>query len=372
MKYYRYLLISILIVVSCKSDKTESDRVSSDLVSTHEVGVDIPRISNELYASLDRLRIRTDSSMNAGTAVTISERDTLEYLNQTSKKRLVLKLRGKNYYEPWLKVKHLQSGKTGWVYGGAVKYKSPQLKKLIAEGAPLSEQLYNDDLEWDGVVPGTWKAAAISNPLDFKIFLIKFKELVYNDDAAAIADLISYPIKDIETKEHFISKYHNIFTTEMKLKVEDLELDKIYRDSQGAIIGDGSLVFREVGDSYRITSMIYRGREDIALAWMKHLTDTYTTRSAAGTYSVEVFQIRKFLELTLNHKDEYGNPVSRSLGKYRHETTNRNQHSFLQETQDSIRKRLLFIDADDFVDLEIYDSQDSMLEAIKFTVVREI
>ncbi len=361
------------MIFSCKNERTDvlqKDETLSSLESTKEQA---PKtISKLLFASLDRLRIRTDSSMNASTAVTISEKDTLSYLDQHSIIRPILKLRGQYHFEPWLKVRHQASGKTGWVYGGAVKYKSTELKNRIANDHSYVDELNNDDLEWEGTVPASWESATIRDPRSFKMFLIMFKEMVRTDNSEAIAELIRYPIKDVTSKSQFIDRYQSIMTSEVKEAILNQRLDRIFRNSNGAIIDGGKMVFHQVGKDFRVVSIDFKGRDDLIQDIIKSLSDTYTASDSERDYAINVFMIRGYLELTLNYKDDMGRAQSKSLGKYIHETSRNNKHAFYQESQSPDRRRLMFHDQSDFVEMELQGQTDPPLEGLRFTVVREI
>ena len=354
------LLLSIsltLLLFSCKSDKQTGMDASDEFITNTEVEGEVKTsptqvLSKVLYAKLDRLKIRTDSTMGAKTAIVISEGDTLIYQDEFSTQRENLKLRGKNYYEPWLKVLHPQSGKMGWVYGGAVNYDSPALKLQHDKASPLLVQLQSDDLEWDGTVPTGWSTASITNPKDFKLFLIRFKGMVANNDIDALANLVQYPLKEIKNKADFKASFSRLFSDSLKDAVDDQRLDRIYRNNKGAMIGNEHLWFKQFGNSYKIVSIDFKGVADITRDLMNELAGDYIT-TGAERKSIKAFYIREFLELTLNFKNADGFPDSKSLGRYKHLTTYNGKHTFAQDTQDSIKRGLIFELKDSIYNLSI-------------------
>lgn len=368
MRIWIAILYSLLLFAACKNDTGNS--VSENVVAVQETETveEVPEVSRELYASLDRLRIRSDSSMNAKTAVTISEKDTLIFLNQTSVRRLAMKLRGKYYYEPWLKVKHNKSKKIGWVYGGAVKYDSAVLKDSLLKTAPVMQQIYADDLEWEGTVPTAWSTATISSAENFKIFLLNFKEMVRNDEVGKIADLIRFPIKNLENRQEFKDNYTRIFSEPMKAAVRNQRLDRIFRNSGGASIGDGEIWFHQVGEGYKIVTINFKGRDDLKNDLMQRLSNTYLPSNGEGQFSLKAFKIRGYLELTLNQQGLGGAGRTQSLGKYTYESSMNGTHSFFQETQDSLGRSLVFREKNGLLELQVRGGEEPRLEDILFIV----
>ena len=342
------------LTLGCKSDpKPEATDEVTFEDGAPSASEKAATIGKGLTAKLDRLKIRTDSTMSASTATVISEGDTLLYLDQHSTVRENLKLRGKYYHEPWLLVNHPKSGKSGWVYGGAVDYEDKALHNQLKAKSPLLQQVYADDLEWEGTVPTGWQTATIRNSEQFKLFMIYFKSLVAKEEHSEIANMIRYPLKDIKTKQEFISNAHRILTPEVKQAVADQRLDRIFRNSGGASIGNGEVWLQEVNGKYRITAINFKGLSDISRDLMKRLSGTYLATSDSGKYSLRTFRIKDFLELTLNHQGQDGFPLSQGLGKYRHETSHAGQHAFVQVTTDSIVRRLSFTEVDSVSQLEI-------------------
>ncbi|MEM7180011.1 MAG: SH3 domain-containing protein [Spirochaetota bacterium] len=83
-----------------------------------------------VYAWVDNLRLRHRPSSKAKTVDYIGEGEKLTLLGKQSKAKLRLKLRGKTFREPWVKVRTLYNT-TGWVYGGAVRKRKVPLKPRL-------------------------------------------------------------------------------------------------------------------------------------------------------------------------------------------------------------------------------------------------
>jgi len=372
MSKYVILCFVTCSFLACKNDQSgETSSKDIPVVSLDNLEQEKPTFSKELYAGLDRLRIRVDSSLNSKTAITSSEGDTLEYLGQTSHNRLALKLRSRYHYEPWLKVKHIGSGKVGWVYGGAVNFQSPKLRESINENSSVYQQIHADDLEWDGNVPTSWSSATISDPIGFKIFLLNFKELVRKREVLEISKLINYPIKNLENRGEFEENYNRIFGDGLTEKIRSHRLDRIFRDTKGAYFGDDDIIFKEINGQYKIVYIDFEGVEDLARSYMDHLSGTYLDEADRLNRSVEVMRIREFLELRLNY-NQAGAAKSMPLGKYVLESIKGSQAKFKQETKRVDKRELIFDDVSDFIDLKIFNSVEPNLDGVNFRDVREI
>lgn len=372
MKYVILGVFVSLLFIQCKNDKAQTEVVAhaTEVAESEDKAEAKPEVvmSNELYAKIDRLKIRTDSTMGSRTSTVISEGDTLLYMGTFSDQRENLKLRGRHYHAPWLKVNHPKSGKNGWVYGGAVKYDDPQLESKVQKASMLMRQVYADDLEWDGNVPSSWSKASFSNAADFKIFLIRFKEQVANGEIDQLAELIKYPIKNINSRSEFKDYYSRIFSEEMKAAIADQRLDRIFRNAQGAIIGNGDMHFMEVGGEYKIVRVNFKGREDIKRELMKSLSHTYVGSRTDEKYSIKAYMIKQFLELTLNYQSN-GYPQSKSLGRYLFESSQAGIHTFKQDTRDSIKAQLLFKQDGDNINLHVNGLVNPTLEDVQFSKV---
>jgi len=130
MKAKQVLIYLILItLVSCKntnSDETQKEKIilQDSLLTTDSNFI-------EIYVWVDKLRLRKTPNTKSEILQELREGEILLFLNEKSRFTQKIKLRGTVYDEPWLKVKSAEN-KTGWIYGGAIKYEKP-----VFDGAPV-------------------------------------------------------------------------------------------------------------------------------------------------------------------------------------------------------------------------------------------
>jgi hypothetical protein len=113
-----------------------------------------------------------------------------------------------------------------------------------------------DTLFEDGSKPGSWSDAGFDDPEGFKRFLLRFKEWVRTDNVDSISAYISYPLKQYKTPEQFRQQYASIFDQRMKDIVAQQRLDRIFRNYQGAMLGNGAIWFSVIDKKgYRIIAI---------------------------------------------------------------------------------------------------------------------
>lgn len=112
-----------------------------------------------------------------------------------------------------------------------------------------------DTMFEDGSIPTKWGNAGFDNPADFKNFIVQFKDWVKNDNTDSIAAHINFPIKAAKTAAIFKEKYTDIFTDKLKEAVAGQRLDRIFRNSDGAMVGSGQIWFTTVKGNYVITAI---------------------------------------------------------------------------------------------------------------------
>ncbi len=234
-----------------QEDETE---VIVDPTEEEEEYIDIEHESPHLIAKLDRLTIRADSSRTADFLTKVGVGDTLIYLGEHSQSRLNLVIRKKYYHEPWLKVKIQKSEKEGWVYAGGVKFASNALKRAIRNTGYYSKQIHGPERKEKGAVPTSWSTASISNPKDFKTFLVHFKEWVAMDNIEEISKHIDYPADPVWNKGYFKEYYSEIFDDSLKTIIRNQRLDNIFRKEEGAMFGNGEIWFAKRKEGYRVVA----------------------------------------------------------------------------------------------------------------------
>ncbi|MND45591.1 hypothetical protein D3C80_364540 [compost metagenome] len=112
-----------------------------------------------------------------------------------------------------------------------------------------------DSLFDDGSIPTSWANAGFNNSTDFKHFLIKFKDWVKTDNQDSIAAHIKFPLKNVNSAAAFKHKYVDLFDTTLKKTIEEQRLDRIFRNTDGAMIGNGVIWFSESNNNYYIIAI---------------------------------------------------------------------------------------------------------------------
>lgn len=119
----------------------------------------------------------------------------------------------------------------------------------------VTEIKAQDTLFEDGSRPTSWDAAGFDDPADFKKFMIEFKDWVNRDLVDSITMHIQFPLKKYATPAQFKAKYAEIFDKETKKMVAEMRLDRIFRNAQGAMVGDGLIWFNQSPQGYRIIAI---------------------------------------------------------------------------------------------------------------------
>jgi len=95
------------------------------------------------------------------------------------------------------------------------------------------------------------------------------------------------------------------------------------------MIGDNHIVFKQIGDSYRIVELKFTSIQDLSKIWTRELSDDYLMRSPDGNKLIRVFGIKEFMELSLANED---GTAAQSLGKYIMETVQKDTFRFIEQT----------------------------------------
>lgn len=77
-----------------------------------------------LYVSVDSLKLRVNPYLNSNILDRLPKNSQVSFLGERTETTQQIKLNGKDYDEPWVKVQ-APSGKVGWVYGGGVTFYKP-------------------------------------------------------------------------------------------------------------------------------------------------------------------------------------------------------------------------------------------------------
>jgi uncharacterized protein YgiM (DUF1202 family) len=76
--------------------------------------------NSTVYVSTDSVYIRSGPARGDSVITVVYRGEQLFYSGQRSGKSVKIRLDGREYDEPWLRIE-TQSRKAGWVYGGAVR-----------------------------------------------------------------------------------------------------------------------------------------------------------------------------------------------------------------------------------------------------------
>jgi hypothetical protein len=102
----------------------------------------------------------------------------------------------------------------------------------------------------DGSRPTSWSSAGFDDPTGFKLFLLRFRGWVKKDKVDSIASHIRYPMRGAGSAGWFKEQYAHIFNKRIKNVLVQQRLDRIFRNGQGAMIGNGDLWFKEDKGQY--------------------------------------------------------------------------------------------------------------------------
>ena len=120
-----------------------------------------------------------------------------------------------------------------------------------------SAEIPDDTVFTDGSKPSSWQNAGFTNPAGFKNFLQRLQSWVADNNKDSVASVVAYPLHNPKAKDKaaFIAKYDDYITDNVKKALKEQNLKQIFRNSQGAMIGDGKLWFSETKDGYRIIAI---------------------------------------------------------------------------------------------------------------------
>jgi hypothetical protein len=109
-----------------------------------------------------------------------------------------------------------------------------------------------------------YAAAGISNPAHVAQFLDRLKQALATNDRAAIAGMVSYPLRVNSTAARpavyrdaaaLKGHYARIFTPDIKKAVAAAKPDNLFARDQGVMIGDGKIWMNEIGGAIKIITV---------------------------------------------------------------------------------------------------------------------
>lgn len=116
------------------------------------------------------------------------------------------------------------------------------------------EEMKDDSVFADGSQPTTWANAGITDSIAFKKFLKHLQVWIANNEKDSVASVIVFPMRTskVKSKDGFLKNYDNYINDKIKLASKNINYKHIFRNNQGAMIGDGAIWFTQSGDGYKI------------------------------------------------------------------------------------------------------------------------
>lgn len=113
--------------------------------------------------------------------------------------------------------------------------------------------LAQDTLFDDGTKPMSWAEAGFTDANKFKNFFGKFQTWVAADNIDSIAACIQFPLRRIKTPLEFKEQYSKYFSGSAKKIIAEQNLNRLYRNENGVVIGNNGIWFKEIEGKYYIT-----------------------------------------------------------------------------------------------------------------------
>ncbi len=112
-----------------------------------------------------------------------------------------------------------------------------------------------DTLFEDGSRPTGWDNAGFDDPAAFKKFLAVFRDWVQHNEVDSITAHIKFPLAHYKTADVFKKQYDSIFNPALKSVVLQQRLDRIFRNYQGAMMGNGEIWWAQLDGHYKIIAI---------------------------------------------------------------------------------------------------------------------
>lgn len=134
---------------------------------------------------------------------------------------------------------------------------SSNARELIPAHDQNPSQLGDDSVFTDGSIPTSWENAGFTDPVGFKQFLLRLTGWSVNGQKDSIAAVVDYPLRNpkIKDSQQFLQQYDSLFNEKVKTALARQNLRQIFRRDQGAMIGDGTLWFRQSGNRFVIVGI---------------------------------------------------------------------------------------------------------------------
>lgn len=94
----------------------------------------------------------------------------------------------------------------------------------------------------------SWIVAGFSHPEDVHGWLARLRSHVVAGDREAVADAVQFPLSNppVADRAAFLERYEAIVTPSVVRALVEQDLHEVWRNYQGAMVGDGQVWFREV------------------------------------------------------------------------------------------------------------------------------
>ncbi|RYG05694.1 MAG: hypothetical protein EOO02_02985 [Chitinophagaceae bacterium] len=106
----------------------------------------------------------------------------------------------------------------------------------------------------DGSVPSSWANAGFTDSAAVKRFVKQLQSWTAANQVDSIAAQIAFPLKNpaVKNVDEFKAGFEKYFTSEVKSAIADQKLSQIFRNQQGAMIGQGRVWLTEKNKTIKI------------------------------------------------------------------------------------------------------------------------
>ena len=130
----------------------------------------------------------------------------------------------------------------------------------VAAASPFdltADEIKDDSVFADGSRPTSWANAGIDDPVAFKKFLKRLQVSVANDLKDSVAAAIAFPLRnpELKSRKDFLQKYDVYINDKVRAALKGVKLSQIFRNGQGAMIGDGTVWFSKTKNGYAVTAI---------------------------------------------------------------------------------------------------------------------
>jgi hypothetical protein len=149
------------------------------------------------------------------------------------------------------------SGDSGTGKADTARLNKPE-ERLVQDSLTLPESEITDDSVFtDGSRPASWGTAGIQDPVAFKRFLKQFQYWVASGQREKVAGAVSFPMMNppVKDRNEFLAKYDSLITPNVKKAIASQDFRQIFRNFQGAMIGNGELWFTQKDQEFVLISL---------------------------------------------------------------------------------------------------------------------